>query len=117
MSGATSRVTSRATCRGTRTRGGGEVVDDEPARGGVVDDERHDKPRDEPRDVPTQPEVRCRKIDSALTRAMRLASMNLGESTSRLILLTRVLRIRPVVMITPTWRAILPGYSCKEEEE
>jgi hypothetical protein len=38
-SGATSHVTIRATCRGTRTRGGGEVVDDEPARGGVVDDE------------------------------------------------------------------------------
>jgi hypothetical protein len=27
--------------------------------------------------------------------------MDLGESTSRLILLTRVLRIRSVVMITP----------------
>jgi hypothetical protein len=49
MSGATSRVTSRAMCRGTRTRGGGEVVDDEP---GVVDDERRDELRDEPRDVP-----------------------------------------------------------------
>jgi hypothetical protein len=49
MSGATSRVTSRATCRGTQTRGGGEVVDDEPARGGEVDDERRDEPRDEPR--------------------------------------------------------------------
>jgi hypothetical protein len=35
----TSRVTSRATCRNTRTRDGGEVVDDEPARGGVVDEE------------------------------------------------------------------------------
>jgi hypothetical protein len=32
-------------------RGGGEVVDDEPARRGVVDDERHDEPRDEPHDV------------------------------------------------------------------
>jgi hypothetical protein len=31
---------SRAKCRGTRTRGVGEVVDDEPARGRVVDDER-----------------------------------------------------------------------------
>jgi hypothetical protein len=31
--------------------------------------------------------------------------MDLGESMSRLILLTRVLRIRPVVMITPTWSA------------
>jgi hypothetical protein len=86
-----SRVTSRVTCRGTRTRGGGEVVDDEPARGGAVDDELRDEPRDEPRDVPTQPEARRRKIDSALTRARKLASMDLGESTSRLILLTRVL--------------------------
>jgi hypothetical protein len=96
-----SRVTSRVTCRGTRTRGGGEVVDDEPARGGVVDYER----RDELRDVLKQPEVRRRKIDSALTRERRLASMDLDESTSRLILLMRVLRIRPVVMITPTWCA------------
>jgi hypothetical protein len=55
--------------------------------------------------VLTQPEARRRKIDSALTRARQLASMDLSESTSRLILLTRVLRIRPVVMITPTWRA------------
>jgi hypothetical protein len=61
MSGATSRVTSRTTCRGTRTRGVGEVVDDEPAQGGVVDDEpargavvddeRRDEPRDEPHDI------------------------------------------------------------------
>jgi hypothetical protein len=90
-SGATSRVTSRATCRGIRTRGVVAVVDNEPC--------------DEPRDVPKQPEARHRKIDSALTGARRLASMDLGESMSRLILLTRVLRIRPVVMITPTWRA------------
>jgi hypothetical protein len=74
-SGATSRATSRVTCRGTRTRGGGEVVDDEPARGGVVDDEQRDEPRDEPK----QPEVRRRKIDFALTRARRPASMDLGE--------------------------------------
>jgi hypothetical protein len=60
---------------------------------------------DEPRDVPKQPEARCRKIDSALTGASGLASMDIGESTSRLILLTKVLRIHPVVMITPTWRA------------
>jgi hypothetical protein len=46
MRDVTSRVTSRATCRGTRTRGGGEVVDDEPVRGGVVDDEQRDEPRD-----------------------------------------------------------------------
>jgi hypothetical protein len=71
----------------------------------VVDDERHDEPRDEPRDVPRHPDARRRKIDSALTRASRLASMDLGESTFRLILLTRVLLIRPSVMITPTWRA------------
>jgi hypothetical protein len=53
MSGATSRVMSRATCQGTRTRGGGEVVDDEPARGGVVDDER--------RDVQRHPDARWRR--------------------------------------------------------
>jgi hypothetical protein len=57
---------SRATCRGTRTRGvgevfddepaQGEVVDEEPARGGVVDHER----RDEPRDVPRHPDARRR---------------------------------------------------------
>jgi hypothetical protein len=43
-----SRMTGRTTCRGTRTRGVGEVVNnerrnelrDEPARRGVVDDER-----------------------------------------------------------------------------
>jgi hypothetical protein len=67
----------------------------------VVDDE----PRDEPRDVPKQPDARRRKIDSALTGARQLASMDLGKSTSRMILLTRVLRIHLVVMITPTWRA------------
>jgi hypothetical protein len=51
----TTGATSRATCRGTRTRGGGEVVDDVPARGEVVDDEWCDEPRDEPRDVPRHP--------------------------------------------------------------
>jgi hypothetical protein len=56
----TSRVTSRATCRGTRTRGVGEVVDDEPARGRVVDDERRDEPRDEPRHVPRHLDARRR---------------------------------------------------------
>jgi hypothetical protein len=55
-------VTSRAMCRGTRTRGGGEVVDDEPARGGVIDDEQHNEPRDEPRDVPRHPDARRRRI-------------------------------------------------------
>jgi hypothetical protein len=49
-----SRVTSRATCRGTRTRDGGEVVNDKP---GVVDDERRDEPRDEPRDVQRHPDA------------------------------------------------------------
>jgi hypothetical protein len=44
-------------CRGTRTRGGGEAVDDEPE---VVDDERRDEPRDEPRDVPRHPDARRR---------------------------------------------------------
>jgi hypothetical protein len=48
---------SRATCRGTRTRGVGEVVDDEPARGEVFDD----KPRDEPRDMPRHPIARRRQ--------------------------------------------------------
>jgi hypothetical protein len=60
MSGATSRVTSRTMCRGTRTRGGGEVVDDEPAQGEVVDNERRDEPRDEPRDVPRHQDARRR---------------------------------------------------------
>jgi hypothetical protein len=35
----TSRVTSRTTCQGTQTRDRGEVVDNEPARGGVDDNE------------------------------------------------------------------------------
>jgi hypothetical protein len=52
---------SRATCRGTRTRGVGEVVDDEPMRGGVVDDEQRHEPRDEPRDVPRHPVARRRQ--------------------------------------------------------
>jgi hypothetical protein len=37
--------------------GGGEIVNDEPARGRVVDDERRDEPRDEPRDVPRHPDA------------------------------------------------------------
>jgi hypothetical protein len=40
-----SRMTSRATCRGTRTRDIGEVVDDEG----------RNEPRDEPRDVLRHP--------------------------------------------------------------
>jgi hypothetical protein len=63
-SGATSRVTSCATCRGTQTRGVGEVVDASGATsrvtcrgtrtrdiGEVVDDERCHEPRDKPRNV------------------------------------------------------------------
>jgi hypothetical protein len=46
-----SRVTGRATCRGTWTRDIGEVVDDE----------RRSKPRDEPRDVPRHPVARRRR--------------------------------------------------------
>jgi hypothetical protein len=56
-----SRVTGRATCRGTRTRGVGEVVDDDP---GVFDDERRDEPREEPRDVPRHPDARRRRCRS-----------------------------------------------------
>jgi hypothetical protein len=61
MSSAMSHVTGRVTCRGTRTRGGGVVVDDEPARGGVVDDDQHNEPRDEPLDVPRHLDVRHRR--------------------------------------------------------
>jgi hypothetical protein len=46
-------------------RGGGEVVDDEPARGGVVDDERCDEPRDETRDVPRHPDARRTSLREA----------------------------------------------------
>jgi hypothetical protein len=42
-------------------RGGGEVVNDESARGEVVDDERLDEPRDEPRDVPRHLDARRRR--------------------------------------------------------
>jgi hypothetical protein len=71
-SGAAARVTSRVMCRGTRTRGAGEVVDDEPVQGGgevvndelvrgeVVDDEWRDEPHDEPRNVPRHPDARRR---------------------------------------------------------
>jgi hypothetical protein len=38
-------------------RDGGAVVDDEPARGRVVDDERRDELRDEPRDVQRHPDA------------------------------------------------------------
>jgi hypothetical protein len=55
-----SRVTSRATCRGTRTHDVVEVVDDKPAQGEVVDDEPRDEPHDEPRDVPRHPDARRR---------------------------------------------------------
>jgi hypothetical protein len=56
-----SRVTGRATCRGTQTRG---VVE-------VVDDERRDEPGDELRDVPRHPDVRRRR--SSRRRAARRA--------------------------------------------
>jgi hypothetical protein len=49
-------MTSRVTSRGTWTRSVGEVVDDEPARGEVVDNESCDKPRD----VPKQTDMRRR---------------------------------------------------------
>jgi hypothetical protein len=52
-------------CRGTRTRGVGEVVDDEPARRELVNDESRDKPHD----VPKQPDARRRKIDPAFDRS------------------------------------------------
>jgi hypothetical protein len=42
-------------------RGVGEVVDDKPARGGVVDDE----PRDMPRDVPKHQDVRRTSLREA----------------------------------------------------
>jgi hypothetical protein len=45
-----SRVMGRATCRGTRTRGVGEVVDDK----------RHNELRDEPIDVPRHLVARSR---------------------------------------------------------
>jgi hypothetical protein len=44
MSRVTSRATSHTTCRSNRTRGIVEVVDNEPARGEVVDDEPRDQP-------------------------------------------------------------------------
>jgi hypothetical protein len=54
---------SRAMCRGTRTRGVGEVVDDEPAQGEVVNDEpvRGEVVDDEPRDEPRHPDARRRR--------------------------------------------------------
>jgi hypothetical protein len=56
-----SHVTSRATCRGTRTRGVGKVSDDEPAQGEVVDDEpaRGKVVDDEPRDELWRRATRC----------------------------------------------------------
>jgi hypothetical protein len=58
-----SRVTSRATCQGTRTRGVVEVVDDESSRGEVVDDEpaRGEVVDNEPCDVPRHPNARRRQ--------------------------------------------------------
>jgi hypothetical protein len=48
-------MASRATCRGTRTHGVGEVVDDE----------RRDERRDEPRDVPRHPDARRTSLREA----------------------------------------------------
>jgi hypothetical protein len=48
-------------CRGTWTRGVGEVVDDEPARGEVVEDEPHDEPHDEPCNVLRHPDAQRRR--------------------------------------------------------
>jgi hypothetical protein len=44
-----------AMCQSNRARSVVEVVDDEPVRGGVVEDERRDELRDVVRDVPKQP--------------------------------------------------------------
>jgi hypothetical protein len=59
-----SRVTGRATCRGTRMRDVGEVVDDE----------RRNEPRDEPRDVLRHPVARRRRSSrqQAMSRATSL---------------------------------------------
>jgi hypothetical protein len=56
-----SRVTDHATCRGTRTRDVGKVVDDE----------RRNEPRDEPSDEPGHPVVRRRRSSrrQAMSRA------------------------------------------------
>jgi hypothetical protein len=40
----------------------GEVVNDEPARGEVVDDELRDEPHNEPRDALRHPDVRRREL-------------------------------------------------------
>jgi hypothetical protein len=52
-----SHTTSRAMCQSNRMRDVCEVVDDEPMRGEVVDDEV----RDEPRDMPRHPNARRRR--------------------------------------------------------
>jgi hypothetical protein len=76
-------------CRGTRTRGVGEVVDDEPARGGaaddepardrVVDDERRDKPHDELRDVPRHPDARWRRSSRRRACARRTSQRRVAR--------------------------------------
>jgi hypothetical protein len=58
-------MTSRATCRGTRTHNVGEEVDDE------LRDEPCDEPRDEPRGVLRYPDVR--RSRSSRRRAARRA--------------------------------------------
>jgi hypothetical protein len=64
-------------------RGGGEVVDDEPARGGVVDDVRRTELRDEPRDVPRHPNVRRRR--SISVEAARQAVMMHNRMTEHTV--------------------------------
>jgi hypothetical protein len=65
-------------------RGGGEVVDDEPVWGGVVDDERRDEPRDEPRDVPRHPNARRRpNISIAVTRQVVTTHNGMTRHTER----------------------------------
>jgi hypothetical protein len=61
-------------------RGGREVVDEEPARHGVVDDKRRDEPRDEPRDVARHSVVWRRRSSrqQAMSRAMCRGTQTLG---------------------------------------
>jgi hypothetical protein len=65
---------SRAMCRGTWTRGVGEVVDDE----------RRDEPRDESRDVPRHPDVRrSRSISVLAARQVATTHNGMTEHTAR----------------------------------
>jgi hypothetical protein len=65
---------SRATCRGTRTC---SVVE-------VVDDERHDEPRDEPCDLPMHPDAwRMRSISVATARRVVTTHNGMTGHTAR----------------------------------